>query len=347
MKVLITGGAGFFGLHMAHRVAKGGHQAVLLDIAEFEAGEYPAGVTWLKGDVRDPAAVERALDGVELVVHGAAALPLWTPEDIYETNVFGTRTVLDRIRANGRVKRTVFISSTAVYGVPRVHPLLEYFPLVGVGPYGESKILAEKVCDEFRGKGLVVTTIRPKTFIGRYRLGVFQILYDWVQAGKRIPVIGNGQNRYQLLEVEDLVDAVMLSLETPDAAAANDVYNVGAADFGTVSEDVGALCAHAGTGARVLTTPAGPIIGLLKVLERAKLSPLYEWVYGTAHKDSFVSIEKIRERLGWQPRFSNADALIHSYDWYMANQDSIAKEAGVTHRVAWDQGALKIARRLL
>jgi nucleoside-diphosphate-sugar epimerase len=347
MKVLITGGAGFFGLHMAHRVAKSGHQAVLLDVADYETGEYPAGTTFHKGDVRDPAAVERALDGVDLVVHGAAALPLWTPDDIYETNVFGTRTVLDRVHAAGRVTRTVFISSTAVYGVPRVHPLLEYFPLVGVGPYGESKILAEMVCDEFREKGLVVTTIRPKTFIGRYRLGVFQILYDWVQAGKRIPVIGNGRNRYQLLEVEDLVDAVTLALETPDAAAANDVYNVGARQFGTVLEDVGALCAHAGSGARVLTTPAGPIIGLLKVLEKAKLSPLYEWVYGTAHKDSFVSIDRIRERLGWEPRFSNAEALIHSYDWYMGNQDTVAKEAGVTHRVAWDQGALKIARRLL
>lgn len=347
MKVLITGGAGFFGLHMAHRVAKAGHDAVLLDIADYEPAEYPKGVTFLKGDVRDAAAVERALEGVERVVHGAAALPLWSADDIYETNVFGTRTVLKAVQANPGVKRTVFVSSTAVYGVPRVHPLLEYFPLVGVGPYGESKILAEKVCDEFREKGLVVTTIRPKTFIGRYRLGVFQILYDWVQAGKRIPVIGNGRNRYQLLEVEDLCDAIWLALEAEDESAANDVYNVGARAFGTVLDDVGALCAHAGTGARVLPTPAGPIIGLLKVLEKAKLSPLYEWVYGTAHKDSFVSVDKIVDRLGWQPRFSNADALIRSYDWYLENQDSIAKEAGVTHRVAWDQGALKIARRLL
>lgn len=347
MKVLITGGAGFLGLHMAHTAAKGGHDVVLLDIADYEPAEYPAGTTFLKGDVRDPGAVDHALDGVDYVVHGAAALPLWTPDDIYDTNVFGTRTVLQRILAHASVKRTVFVSSTAVYGVPRVHPLLEYFPMVGVGPYGESKILAEMVCDEYREKGLVVATIRPKTFIGRYRLGVFQILYDWVEGGKRIPVIGNGRNRYQLLEVEDLCDAILLALEAKDADAANDTYNVGAREFGTVLEDVGALCAHAGNGARVMPTPAGPIIALLKLLEKANLSPLYEWVYGTAHKDSFVSIDKIGDRLGWSPKYSNADALIHSYDWYLQNKPSIAKEAGVTHRVAWDQGALKIARRFL
>jgi len=346
MKVLITGGAGFFGLHMAHRVAKGGHQAVLLDIAEFEAGEYPAGVTWLKGDVRDPAAVERALDGVELVVHGAAALPLWTPEDIYETNVFGTRTVLDRIRANGRVKRTVFISSTAVYGVPRVHPLLEYFPLVGVGPYGESKILAEKVCDEFRGKGLVVTTIRPKTFIGRYRLGVFQILYDWVQAGKRIPVIGNGQNRYQLLEVEDLCQAMYLCITGPDDKV-NDTFNVGAEEFRTVLEDVGALCNYAGTGSRVLKTPAWLVKGMLAIAEALHLSPLYKWVYGTADTDSFVSSEKIKAALGWQPEYSNSDALIRSYRWYLDHKVQSDAATGITHRVAWDQGVLKVVKRLM
>ncbi len=347
MKILITGGAGFLGLHVAHLAARNGHEVVLLDIDDFERAEYPEGARFLIGDVRDEAALDIALDGVDGVIHGAAALPLWSAEDIFSINVFGTRTILQRILQHPTVKRTVLVSSTAVYGVPRVHPLLEYFPMVGVGPYGESKILAEAVCDEFRERGLVISTIRPKTFIGRYRLGVFQILYDWIERGNRIPVIGDGQNRYQLLEVEDLAEAMLLCLTTEDAAAANEVYNVGAAEFDTVQSDLGALCRHAGSGARVMKTPAAPVIAVLRALEATGLSPLYEWVYGTAHKDSFVSIEKIRERLGWQPQYSNAEALIRSYEWYLENKDTIASGSGVTHRVPWNQGALKIFRAIL
>ena len=77
------------------------------------------------------------------------------------------------------------------------------------------------------------------------------------------------------------------------------------------------------------------------------LSPLYEWVYGTAHQDSFVSVEKIHGKLGWKPEFSNAKALIRSYDWYMDNKGSISEGTGITHRVAWDQGVLKIFKRFL
>jgi len=218
---------------------------------------------------------------------------------------------------------------------------------VGVGPYGESKILGEKVCDEFREKGLTITTVRPKTFIGTHRLGVFQILFDWVERGKRIPAVGDGFNRYQLLEVDDLCEAIRMSLGEKRDAVANETYNVGSVDFGTIREDVGALCDHAGNGARVMPTPAGPTIAALKLLEKLNLSPLYEWVYGTAHKDSFVSTEKIQERLGWEPVYSNAEALIRSYDWYLANKDNISTEAGVTHRVPWEQGALKLFRAIL
>lgn len=346
-KILITGGAGFFGLHMCRFLHARGHEVVLLDIAPYEKSEYPADrVTFLEGDVRRPEDMDRALTGVSHVVHAAAALPLWKREDIFSTNVDGTRVVLERCRA-ARVQRVAHVSSTAVYGVPKVHPLYEYYPLSGVGDYGESKVLAETVCAEFRRQGDPVGVIRPKTFIGPYRLGVFQILFDWIDGGHRIPLVGNGQNRYQLLDVEDLCDAFYRMLTTADEEAARDVYNAGAVRYGRVLDDVGALCEHAGTGSRPLPLPAAPVIASLALLEKMHLSPLYKWVYGTAHTDSFVSVEKIRERLGWNPSYSNAEALIRSYDWYHANRDSVPQGTGVTHRVAWDQGALSLLKKIL
>jgi nucleoside-diphosphate-sugar epimerase len=349
MRIIVTGGAGFLGYHLAHILSGRGEDIHLVDIAPFHPEDYagagPGRVTWEHGDVRDFAAMERIFKGADVVIHAAAALPLWPARDIYTINITGTGNVLGAARRQ-KVDRVVFISSTAVYGVPDHHPLYEDDPLIGVGPYGRSKIRAEELCREARAKGMVVPIIRPKTFIGTGRLGVFQILYDWVESGKRIPIIGSGNNRYQLLEVEDLVHAIYLAATCPPEHA-NDTFNVGAKRFGTVREDVGAMCAYAGTGARVMPTPAWLVKPVLAVLERLKLSPLYKWVYGTADKDSFVSTERIEQKLGWQPKYSNAEALIRSYQWYLDHKHELEQGTGVTHRIAWDQGALKLVKRFM
>ncbi len=345
MKYLITGGAGFLGYHQANFLASKGEEVVLLDIAPFNPEEYPENAVFYNADVRDREALEKIFSQhrFDVVIHAAAALPLWKKRDIFTTNVDGTRNVLDLSRKHG-VERFIFISSTAVYGIPKKHPIYEDDPLSGVGPYGESKIIAEKLCREYEGD-MVITIVRPKTFIGTGRLGVFQILYDWVESGKKIPIIGNGRNRYQLLDVDDLVEAIYLLSKAP-AERASGTFNVGAEKFGTVREDVGALCEFAGTGARVMPTPAWLVKPVLWVLEQLKLSPLYKWVYGTADKDSFVSIDRIKQTLGWTPRYSNADALIKSYKWYLENKDKI-KEEGVTHRVGWKQGVLALVKKFM
>lgn len=345
MRVLLTGGAGFFGFHMANKLLQHGHEVVLLDIADYIVEDYIGPVSFNKGDVRDRALVDRMMRGVDAVIHAAAALPLWPRREIFSVNVEGTRTVLESALAHG-VRRVVFISSTAVYGIPKKHPILEDDPLHGVGPYGQSKIMAEQICQSFRERGLIVTVIRPKTFIGPGRLGVFQILFDWVERGKPIPIIGSGRNRYQLLDVDDLTDAVMLAL-TVDADRANDTFNIGAERFGTVREDVQALCDYAGTGARVWPLPARPVKAALALFEALRLSPLYRWVYGTADKDSFVAIDRAKAKLGWRPRYSNAESLIRTYEWYLAHKIELAGKVGVTHRVAWDQGILRVIRDLL
>lgn len=346
MKVLITGGAGFLGLHTAHCFSKKGWDLVLEDIAPYEKSEYPAGTAFVTHDVRDRPGLDRLLQEhrPDLIVHAAAALPLWKPIDIHTTNVDGTRNVLDSALANG-VRRVIFISSTSVYGIPDHHPLFETDRLQGVGPYGQSKIDAEMICLEYRDK-LCVPIIRPKSFIGPYRLGIFAILYDWVESGKRIPMIGQGKNLYQLLEVEDLADAIYLAGTLPEEQV-NDTFNIGAAQFRTVREDVGAMCAYAKSGARPWGTPAGLVKGALRVFELTGLSPMYKWIYGTADQDSFVSIEKAQKVLGWKPRFSNADALIRSYQWYLDHKHEIAKGTGVTHRIAWKQGILGLFKKFM
>ncbi len=345
MKLAITGGAGFLGYHLSHKLADKYDEIILIDPAPVDLKEHPPNVRYAKADIRDAVALRTIFKNVDFVIHGAAALPLYSAQEIFDVNVGGTRNVLTAAQETG-VQRVVAISSTAVYGVPDKHPLYESDSMVGVGPYGETKIVAEKMYEEYRQKGMCIPVVRPKTFIGTTRLGVFQILYDWVDCGKKIPIIGNGKNRYQLLEVEDLVDAIYILL-TANPEFANDTFNIGAEEFRTVLEDVGALCTYAGKGACVLPTPAGLVVPALALFEKLKLSPLYKWVYGTASKDSFVSIEKMKSRFNWKPKYSNAEALIRSYQWYVDHKDELSTEGGVTHRVGWKQGVLGLVKNMM
>lgn len=344
MKVLVTGGSGFLGINLIRYLHERGHELVNLDIADFGYEDMQDKITDIRGDIRDRKAVERAMQGVDQVVHCAAALPLYKPRDIYTTDVEGTRMVLDVAHQFG-VQRVVHISSTAVYGIPDHHPLVENDKLEGVGPYGQAKIQAEMVCLEYRGKGMVVPIIRPKSFIGPERLGVFAMLYDWAQDGHNFPMLGSGKNRYQLLDVEDLCQAIYLCMTLPEEVA-NDTYNIGARQFGTMKSDYQAVLDYAGKGKKIIPFPAAPAIMALRLLEKLNLSPLYKWVYETASKDSFVSIEKAEQRLGYKPKYSNKDALLRNYKWYVAHQHTFKKQSGISHRVPWNQGALSLLKKV-
>ncbi|MBF4510548.1 MAG: NAD-dependent epimerase/dehydratase family protein [Aeromicrobium sp.] len=343
MKYLVTGGSGFLGINLVRYLLERGHTVRSLDVVAFDYSDVADRVEVVRGDIRDASAASDACRGVDIVVHTAAALPLYTPEDIRTTDVDGTRRMLEAAAEHG-VERFVMISSTAVYGIPDHHPLVEDDPLVGVGPYGEAKIAAEEVCLEYRARGTCVPIIRPKSFIGPERLGVFALLYDWAHTGHGFPMIGSGDNRYQLLDVEDLCDAIYLCC-TLECERVNDTFNVGAAEFTTMREDYQAVLDAAGHGKKIVGFPAAPMIWTLRLLEALRLSPLYKWVYETASKDSFVSIEKAQRVLGYAPKYSNKDALVRNYAWYVEHLDDFAGSSGVSHRVPWKQGILSIAKR--
>src|SRR5437667_731935 len=173
----ISGGAGFLGLHLARRLLADGHDVRTLDVVPLDDAELERSVEELRGDVRDGGDVRRLVAEADVVVHAAAALPIQASRAaIRSVNVGGTENVLLAARDAG-VRRAVFISSTAVYGVPEKHPIEEDDPLVGVGWYGESKIDAEALC---RVVALETTFVRPKTIIGPERLGVFGMLFAWI-----------------------------------------------------------------------------------------------------------------------------------------------------------------------
>ncbi len=342
MRIYITGISGFLSINLVRYLLSHGYSDIAgIDLVNFDYPERDK-VDFLQGDIRNKNDLAKSMKGTDIVIHTAAALPLYSPEDIYTTDIIGTRNVLEQALEYG-VNRFIHISSTAVYGIPDHHPLFETDEVHGVGPYGEAKVNAEAICEEFRQKGLCVPILRPKSFVGPERLGVFAIFYEWASQGKNFPMIGNGKNQYQLLDVEDLC-SVILSCITLPVEKTNTTFNIGASEYTTMKQDYQAVLDKAGFGKKIVTFPAKPVILILKILEFLKLSPLYPWIYETASKDSFVSIDKAIQQLNYSPIYSNQLAMIRNYEWYLQNKSSFTGGSGVTHRLPWKQKALKLVK---
>ncbi len=344
MKHFITGGSGFFGLHLVSHLLAHGDQVVVFDREPLEESiRNQPGVTYVAGDIRDRAALEAAMHGCDTVHHNAAVLPIArSGREYWEINVDGTRNVLEAALGSG-VKKVLNVSTSSVYGVPRSVPITEETPLTPLGDYGKAKFDAEEAVRAFRqAHDLDVSIVRPRTIVGTGRLGIFGILFDWIYRGKRVYVIGTGKNLFQLLSARDLADACRLMTVT---SCRNQDFNLGAEEFGTYGGDLEELIAYAKTPARVQPVNARMARTVLGALDALRLSPLVDWHYKTPHKPFYFDITKAKTVLGWQPKDSNVQMYKETYDWYVQNRDRL-KAVGTTHRKSVRQGLLSLLRAL-
>lgn len=340
--VAVTGAAGMLGGHLTARLLADGHRVHEIDIRRSRGGPH-ARLERSVADVRDRAALTTALRRTRpgVLVHTASALPSYPREQIRSTIVDGTRSVFEAARAAG-VERIVHISSTAVYGLPKVVPTTEEYPHEPTDDYSRAKAEAELVACEFRARGHCVSVLRPKTFLGPGRMGLFAMLFEWAEEGRNFPVLGRGDVLTQMLAVEDLIDGVIAAVHAAPEVA-SDTYNLAATGFGTVREQFQAVLDAAGHGRRVVSVPAGPAVAALGALQRLGLSPVYGRLLHKLRGDSYVSVERAADRLGFRPRYSTTDALLRSYQWWRT-ADRSASASGNTSQQPWRQGVLSAAK---
>ncbi|MEU9350496.1 NAD-dependent epimerase/dehydratase family protein [Streptomyces griseoloalbus] len=337
MVIAITGAAGMLGGRLAERLLADGRQVRGVDLRP------GPGVT-LVGDIRDREVMRQAVDGADVLVHAAAALPSYPDDQIRSIIVGGTKNVFAAASA-ARTPRVVHISSTAVYGLPRVVPTTEEYPREPVDTYSRAKAAAEEVAERYRAQGMCVPILRPKTFVGPGRMGLFSMLFEWAEEGRNFPVLGRGDVRIQMFAIDDLVDAIVTVLTAPEDVA-NDTYNLAAAEFGTIREDFQAVLDVAGHGKRVIGLPARPALGVLNALQKARLSPVYGRLLYKLMDDSYVSIDKATQRLGFTPKYSNRDAVLRTYEWWRTarHETPSGGSAGRTSRDPWRQGLLSAVK---
>jgi nucleoside-diphosphate-sugar epimerase len=342
MRVLITGGAGYLGAHLADRFQQDGVPVRLFDRADCPTWAREADIEYVRGDVRDPEMVKVALEGVASVVHTAFASPRQSAQEIQSVNAQGTRNLCAASLACG-VRRFILVSSTIVRKPRRVHPLLVDSPLTRLDRYRAARVEAEAIVGEYGDRGLPVAVVWPKTFLGPGRVSAFAILFDWVRQGQPVLVLGSGRNRYQLLDIRDMADGIRL-LEASDATGR---FCFGAHEFRTVREDLQAFLDHARTGARLRHIPEWVARAAVRGMELASMIPLSEW-HSTSSRgeDSVVDTARAERELGWLPRRSNAQALAEAYDWYITTLKA-GDTARTTHPVPMGHRLLQGVHRLL
>lgn len=344
MRILITGGTGFLGVYLARHFLQKKYEVILLDTAPLTATDLFGKVTVVAGDIRNYKEIEGAFKNVTYVVHAAAALPIHHQRSyIMDVNVNGTKQVL-KASLTHKVKRLIFISTTAMYGVPRTLPEKETDQIYPIGNYGESKAMAEKLCKEYMKKGLSVNIIRPKTFLGPERLGVFTLWFEAIFNNKPVFILGNGKNLYQLLEVIDLCHLIESALISKTC---NETFNAGAAKFESWKEDLEVLIKHAHSKSKIVSLPVKPSQWALALLETFNLTPIVAWHYKTFPVNSYVSIEKAQKKLGFKPTKGNQEILIESYDWYKKHRKEFIGKIGKTHRTIWNFKLLDIITKYL
>lgn len=340
-RALVTGGSGYFGCLLRERLLERGWAVRIFDLVD--AHDRPEPVEFVGGDIRDLEAIRSACGDVDAVFHNVAQVPLAKDRDLFwSVNCDGTENLLVAARDAG-VRKVVHTSSSAVFGVPRHNPVDESVVPRPQEAYGEAKLAGEQLVRRCAEKGEVdATVVRPRTILGHGRLGIFQILFDWLEEGRDIPVLGRGDNVYQFVHADDLADAVIRAAGRPGFG----IYHVGAERFGTMREALEALCAHAATGSRVRSIPMAPAVLGMKITSRLGLSPLgpyHALMYG---RSLYFDTTRAREELGWRARWSNDEMLCESYDWYRAHKREVLEQSGSPHQSAVRQGILALVKHL-
>jgi nucleoside-diphosphate-sugar epimerase len=336
-KVLITGGSGYFGETLTQKLIDKGYDCSIYDLNK-PSNDLIKNVKYFDGDIRDFDKVNKACKDIEIIFHNVAQVPIAKNKYLFESvNNIGTKNILDAAK-NNKCEHFIYTSSSAIYGVPKENPVNELTMPSPVEAYGKAKLDGENACIAYENN-FKVTTIRPRTILGGGRLGIFQILFEWIYQNQNIPVFDNGDNIYQFVHTEDLAEACIQTMILQKSGA----FNIGAKNYGSMRETLQFLLDNSNKKSSIRSIQSKKVIPFMHLASKLGISPLGPYHAKMYGKSMYFDITKSEDILNWTPKYSNKEMILQSYNWYISNREEIlnpktnlsAHKSAMKQKVLW------------
>lgn len=317
-KVLVSGGLGFLGTYLVDYLLGLGNDVVVFDKLADTGRRNVVGDILSKKDVYN---VLRAHGPFDTVYHLASAMPDKVISDnlTTRTNVTGTSNMVSEAIANG-AKSFIFTSSNVAYGIPGELPVSEESPLRPLEVYGKSKAQAEAELAKFAGQ-INIQIFRCPVITGVGRLGLQAILFSFISENRNVYLLGDGSNIYQFVDVMD----VCVALEIASHMRGFDVYNIGGDGIIPLREIYQNLIEAAGSTSKIVSLPKSPALVALTLLDKLNISPLGPYQYSMLGRSLYMDTAKIKKKLEWKPKKTNAESFIENYQWYVTHKNTFTE----------------------
>jgi nucleoside-diphosphate-sugar epimerase len=324
-KILVTGGSGFLGTYLLELLLKNKSELVVFDkLKPSIPNEYKNHLVYFEGNILSKENVNKVFVShgpFDTVYHLASAMPNKSVSDevTWETNVSGTYNLVSAA-VRYKTNSFVFTSSNVTYGAPESLPVSEFTPLVPIEIYGKSKAQAEKELEKFKNK-IHIQIFRCPVISGKGRLGLQAILFEFISENKNIYVLGNGDNIYQFVDAMD----VSIALQKASTMKGFDVYTIGADEVLPLREIYQRIIDFAHSSSKIISLPKSPALMLLTILDKLNISPLGVYQYSMIGRSMYADTSKIKKKLGWKPKKTNAQSFIENYSWYIKNKENFIR----------------------
>ena len=312
MRYIIIGGSGFVGTELIKELLpKHKKNIIVLDIVPPSQD-----VAYEKQDIKQKLTFDFLPS--DIVIHLAAnqyhhKVPKKCRQEFFEeTNTQGTENILKKMLSNG-AKNMVFFSTDMVYGKPQYLPVDTVHPKQPFGYYGKSKMKAEQMCYKYREKGFNITIFRPRMIVGRGRFGILIKLFKLITLNLPVPMIGSGNNCYQMISVNDCAQAILKAIEHNFP---NHEYNLGSYNPPKVKELLKSIIKQNKSKSILIPTPGKFVKLCLKMLGVFGLEIMYKEQYMIADENYLIDISKTEKELGWHPQFDDTSMLQAAFEEY-------------------------------
>ena len=293
MKALVTGAAGFVGLHLVRRLKEMGAEVVPVDIRPQKG--------MIKADVTDGTSLadlmkkERPKVVFHLAAHISAPESVLVPIKYFHNNAMGTAMALEAAR-QGDVSLFIYISSLAVYGEPATVPITEASPVAPLNPYGASKLMGEEAVKAYNTTyGMHYLIFRPSNIYGIGQnpeyAGVITAFVKAISEGRRPIIYGDGLQTRDFISVEDVTD--LLTQAVTSGRARDGTFNLAAGTSLSISE----------------------LLNLVISVSGLRVDPLYRRRRPGDIRRSEVSNERVKEIFGWRPMEELREGIKEIMKW--------------------------------